>query len=36
MAFESFKGFSENQIEQPRGTDVGFTDYLLDVPVGAG
>ena len=35
MAFESFKGFSENQIEQPRGTDVGFTDYLLDVPVGA-
>ncbi|MAL11151.1 MAG: hypothetical protein CMF74_15975 [Maricaulis sp.] len=35
MAFESFKGFSENQIEQPRGTDVGFTDYLIDVPVGA-
>jgi hypothetical protein len=35
MAFESFKGFSENQIEQPRGSDVGFTDYLIDVPVGA-
>ena len=35
MAFESFKGFSENQVEQPRGTDVGFTDYLIDVPVGA-
>ena len=35
MAFESFRGFSENQVEQPRGTDVGFTDYLIDVPVGA-
>ena len=35
MAFESFKGFSDNQVEQPRGSDVGFTDYLLDVPVGA-
>jgi hypothetical protein len=35
MAFESFKGFSENQVKQPRGTDVGFTDYLIDAPVGA-
>ena len=35
MAFESFKGFSNNQVEQPRGSDVGFTDYLIDLPVGA-
>ena len=35
MAFESFKGFSQNQVEQPRGSDVGFTDYLIDLPVGA-
>ena len=35
MAFEQFKGFSNNQVEQPRGSDVGFTDYLIDLPVGA-
>jgi hypothetical protein len=38
MALESLKGFQifdDEDITQTRGTDVGVTDYLFDIPVGA-
>ena len=36
MALEGLRGFDyEEDITEARGTDVGVTDYLLDIPVGA-
>ena len=36
MALEGLRGFDyEEDITQARGTDVGVTDYLFDIPVGA-
>ena len=36
MALEGLRGFDyEEDITEARGTDVGVTDYLFDIPVGA-
>ena len=32
--FESFDSFTDDNIEEARGQDVGITDYIFDVPLG--
>ena len=31
--FESFDSFTNDNIEEARGQDVGITDYIFDVPL---